>query len=102
MAPSTPWTAGAWPGTTSPFTSSPCTSPSLRGRRDFPELPRPVPLGVLTVASMFGPDGAPLDELEAQAEAARAWASAVWEAWSDSHGLVARWVRDSGVFNEDD
>ena len=74
----------------------------LRGRRDFTALPRPQTLGVLTVASMFGPNGAPIDELEAQAEAARAWASAVWEAWSDSHGLVARWVRDSGVFNEDD
>ena len=74
----------------------------LRGRRDFPELPRPVPLGVLTVASMFGPNGAPIDELEAQAEAAQAFAASVWAAWSDQHGLVARWVKESGVFGGDD
>ena len=56
----------------------------------------------LARASMFGPDGAPIDALEAQAEAAHAWAASVWGAWADQHGLVARWVRDSGVFGGDD
>jgi hypothetical protein len=74
----------------------------LRGRRDFPELPRPSTLGVLTVASMFETNGAPIDTLEAQAEAAQAFAASVWAAWSDQHGLVARWVRDSGVFGDED
>jgi hypothetical protein len=74
----------------------------LRGRRDFPALARPASLGTLTVAVMFGPDGAPIEDLDAHVEAARAWASSVWGAWAEHHGLVARWVRESGVFGDGD
>lgn len=74
----------------------------LRGRRDFPALPRPAALGARTVAAMFGPDGAPIEDIDAHTDAARAWAEGVWGAWAEQHGLVARWVRESGVFGEDD
>jgi hypothetical protein len=74
----------------------------LRGRRDFPALDRPASFATHNVTAMFGPDGAPIEDLDAHVDAARAWASSVWESWSDQHGLVARWVRESGVFGDGD
>lgn len=60
---------------------------SKQGNLDLVWLEPPVSLGEVTVLHMLDPE-----DPEEYGECAGQWAEAVWEAWSDHHETVRRWV----------